>query len=77
MQSFLKKLPPYTLAEFDLTTHSYCLLDHDARAKCNIFIAKSRQTFFHNCPGGVAQGTSHPPQKQEDPGSNPARAKYF
>jgi hypothetical protein len=53
------------------------LQDHDARAKCNIFIAKSRQTFFHNCPGGVAQWTSHPPQKQEDPGSNPARAKDF
>jgi hypothetical protein len=24
-------------------------------------------------PGGVAQWTSHPPQEQEDPGSNPAR----
>jgi hypothetical protein len=25
------------------------------------------------CPGGVAQWTSHPPQEQEDPGSNPAK----
>jgi hypothetical protein len=24
-------------------------------------------------PGGVAQWTSHPPQEQADPGSNPAR----
>jgi hypothetical protein len=28
-------------------------------------------------PGGVAQWTSHPPQEQEDPGSNPARVKSF
>jgi hypothetical protein len=27
------------------------------------------------CLGGVAQWTSHPPQEQEDPGSNPARVK--
>jgi hypothetical protein len=25
------------------------------------------------CPGDVAQWTSHPPQEQQDPGSNPAR----
>jgi hypothetical protein len=28
---------------------------------------------YQNCPGGVAQWTSHPPEEQEDPGSNPAR----
>jgi hypothetical protein len=28
---------------------------------------------FTSCPGGVAQGTLHPLQGQEDPGSNPAR----
>jgi hypothetical protein len=29
------------------------------------------------CPADVAQWTSHPPQEQEDPGSNPARVKGF
>jgi hypothetical protein len=28
---------------------------------------------FFICPGGAAQWTSHLPQEQEDPGSNPAR----
>jgi hypothetical protein len=28
---------------------------------------------FLNCPGGVVQWTLHPPQEQEDPGSNPTR----
>jgi hypothetical protein len=32
-----------------------------------------KQIFSYKCPGGVAQWTSHLPQEQEDPGSNPAR----
>jgi hypothetical protein len=36
---------------------------------------ESRQgvRFLGICSGGVAQWTLHPPQEQEDPGSNPAR----
>jgi hypothetical protein len=40
----------------------FCLLGHESLSNEDL-----------GSPGGVAQWTSHPPQEQEDPGSNPAR----
>jgi hypothetical protein len=42
-----------------------------------ICILRTFCMFYGYCPGGVAQWTSHSPQEQEDPGSNPARVKSF
>jgi hypothetical protein len=39
----------------------------------HIFAPKIFGKIIALSPGGVAQWTSHPPQEQEGPGSNPAR----
>jgi hypothetical protein len=36
-------------------------------------LAVAKHAIAEYCSSGVAQWTSHPPQEQEDPGSNPAR----
>jgi hypothetical protein len=53
------------------------------RQKCGWVKAKLKiHKFFHKVlytirPSGVAKWTSHPPQEQEDPGSNPASAVVY
>jgi hypothetical protein len=68
--------PAYERSVYPIKVRT-CFVSNDVITEVQLLTIKHNVHGYVNQPGGVAQLISHPPQEQEDPGSNPAWVKGF